>query len=64
MKYVVGFCLFWWDFIVGDSIVLALGGIIALVGAFALAHGGFGTAAEVMLPAAVVVTLVAALGRP
>ena len=28
MKYVWNFCLFWWDFVVGDSIALAVGALL------------------------------------
>ena len=48
MKYLVGFCAFWWDFIVGDSIVL-------------LVHGGYPGVAEVALPGIVIATLVGSL---
>lgn len=63
MKYAVGFFAFWWDFIVGDSIILAIGTVVALVSASALAHNGYGLAAEILLPSAVVLTLAAALGK-
>lgn len=63
MKYAVGFFAFWWDFIVGDSIILAIGSVVALVSAAALAQSGYSVAAEVLLPLAVVLTLVAALGK-
>ena len=63
MSYLAAFARFWWDFIVGDSIALAIGAILALGGAAALAHAGFETAAELLLPAGVVATLLAALQR-
>ena len=31
MRYVTGFARFWYDFIVGDSVVLAIGGAGALI---------------------------------
>ena len=63
MKYIRAFGLFWWDFIVGDSIVLAAGSVVTIVVAFLLAHSGVSGGAQVVLPAAVLVTLAAALGR-
>lgn len=61
MKYVAAFGLFWWDFIVGDSMILAAGSIIAIVAAWLVAQSSFGAAAEFLLPAGVLLTLVAAL---
>ena len=63
MKYIWNFCLFWWDFIVGDSITLAFGalGVIAL--AFLFGHSSLGRAGDVLVPAAVIVTLGASLRR-
>ena len=63
MKYIVGFGAFWWDFLVGDSIVLALGGIGVLVLGALLVHAGYRSAAEVALPLVVIATLVGSLVR-
>ena len=63
MKYIVGFFAFWWDFIVGDSIVLAVGTVAALVAAWLVAHSGVSSAAQVVLPLGVVATLVLALRK-
>lgn len=63
MKYIRGFGFFWWDFIVGDSIVLAIGTVATILAAFLLAHSGVSQAAQVVLPAAVLVTLAAALSK-
>ena len=63
MKYVVGFGRFWWDFIVGDSIALAIGGAGALLVALALVHSPASALAEFALPAIVVATRVASLRR-
>ena len=63
MKYVTGFAAFWWDFIVGDSIVLALGGVGVLVVGALLVRAGSGSLAEVALPAIVIATLVGSLAR-
>lgn len=61
MRYVVGFGRFWYDFIVGDSIVLALGGFATLGVGLLLVHFGSHLAAEVALPLMVVATLAASL---
>lgn len=61
MKYIVAFFAFWWDFIVGDSITLAVGTVIGILGGYVFVQGGAATAAEVMLPAVVLVTLVISL---
>jgi hypothetical protein len=61
MKYVVGFGRFWYDFIVGDSVVLALGGLATLGAGVLLVHAGAHLAAEVALPLVVVATLVMSL---
>jgi hypothetical protein len=61
MRYVTGFARFWWDFIVGDSVVLAIGGCLVLALGVLLAHGGGATAAEFILPAVVVSTVAVSL---
>ncbi len=62
MRYVKGFGLFWWDFIVGDSIVLA-GGVLTLLGVgYVLAMNDVGLV-EFVVPAGVIVTLVLSLPR-
>lgn len=63
MKYLVAFGRFWYDFIVGDSVALAIGGAGALALAAALVHSPASALAEVALPAIVVGTLVISL-RP
>ena len=63
MRYVKGFGLFWWDFIVGDSIVLALG-VLAVVGlGYVLATISDAGLVEVVVPAGVILTLVLSLPR-
>ena len=57
MKYVINFGKFWYDFIVGDSAVLAIGGAAVLLVGAALARSGAHAAAEVALPALVIGTL-------
>lgn len=61
MKYVAGFGRFWWDFIVGDSIVLAIGGLGVLVLGALLVQSGQQRLAEVALPGVVVATLAGSL---
>ena len=61
MKYVVGFGRFWWDFIVGDSIVLAIGGAGVLVLGALLVQGGQHGLAELALPSVVIATLAGSL---
>ncbi|MDP3208944.1 MAG: hypothetical protein Q8M65_07330 [Rhodoglobus sp.] len=61
MRYVVGFGRFWYDFIVGDSIVLAIGGAGALALGALLVANGAGAITEWLLPTTVVVTLAVSL---
>ncbi len=63
MKYLLAFGAFWWDFIVGDSIILAIGGAGVLVLGSLLVHAGYQGLAEVALPTVVVATLVGSLAR-
>jgi hypothetical protein len=63
MRYVVGFGRFWYDFIVGDSVALAIGGVAVLVLGWVLVTAGAGAAAEILLPLIVVATLAVSL-RP
>jgi hypothetical protein len=63
VNYVARFGRFWYDFVVGDSVALAIGAVAALgVGAL-LVWAGADTLAEVLLPVAVVVALAISL-RP
>ena len=55
------FGLFWWDFVVGDDVLLALGVIAGLGAVAALHHHGIN--AWWALPALWVLALVASLGR-
>lgn len=61
MKYVIGFGQFWYDFIVGDSVFLAVGGVVMLALGYALVQAGASDVAEVVLPLTVVGTLVVSL---
>ncbi|MEO9255361.1 MAG: hypothetical protein ABI305_07480, partial [Tepidiformaceae bacterium] len=58
VDFVVGFGSFWYDFIVGDSMTLAIGTVIAVAGCWALIQILGTTGIEVVLPAIVLVTLV------
>jgi hypothetical protein len=61
MKYIVGFCRFWYDFIVGDDWTVAAGVVLALALAAALAHHGM--AAWWVVPAAILAVLAASIRR-
>jgi hypothetical protein len=57
MNWVVGFGRFWYDFIVGDSVILAIGGVVVLVLGFVLTRLGTEAVGQVALPAVVIATL-------
>ena len=61
MRYVIGFGKFWYDFMVGDSVILAIGGIGVLVVGAALVRTSMASTAEIVLPAIVVLTLAGSL---
>jgi hypothetical protein len=61
MKYIAGFGRFWWDFIVGDSILLAIGAPVALLAGYGLSKGDYSSVAEILVPVIVVLTLIASL---
>jgi hypothetical protein len=61
MTYATRFGRFWYDFVVGDSVALAIGAVVALALAAALVWAGIGTLVEVLLPVAVVATLAISL---
>jgi len=61
MTYVTGFFRFWYDFIVGDSVLLAVGGALVLGLGYAFVEAGLSNVAEVVLPLAVVGTIWASL---
>lgn len=63
VDFVVGFGAFWYDFIVGDSMTLAIGTVIAVAGCWALIQVLGATGIEVVLPAIVLVTLVVSLRK-
>ncbi|MBN9494365.1 hypothetical protein J0H33_13630 [bacterium] len=57
------FGMFWWDFIVGDSLTLAIGVLVSVGLAFALVHTAPSGVVEVVLPLVVAATLAASLIR-
>jgi hypothetical protein len=61
MKYLKSFLLFWYDFLVGDSMTLAVGGIFILALGYGLVRAGAGIEAEVLLPLVGVVTIYVSL---
>jgi hypothetical protein len=61
MRWIGAFGRFWYDFIVGDSLVLALGVPSAIVLAWVLSRAGAVGVAEAMLPPAVLGILAASL---
>ena len=61
LKFVKAFGMFWWDFIVGDSITLAIGGALAIVLAYAISRISSAGVVEVALPGVVLGTLVLSL---
>jgi hypothetical protein len=62
MKYVVGFAQFWYDFIVGDDVTLAVGGVGVLILGALLVRGGYQGAAEAALPLTVLATIIVSTG--
>jgi hypothetical protein len=63
MKWLTAFGRFWWDFIVGDSVILAVGGATVLILGAILVEAGADTLVQVALPLAVAATLALSL-RP
>jgi hypothetical protein len=61
MKYVKGFFLFWYDFLVGDSALLAIGGIAIIVAGYLLVQAHATVGAEVILPVLAIGTIVLSL---
>jgi hypothetical protein len=55
------FVRFWYDFIVGDSVVLAIGAPLIMGVAFLLAHSGASEVAQLVLPLGVLATLAVSL---
>lgn len=64
MRWFIAFGRFWYDFIVGDSAVLAVGGVATLGAGFALARFDASVPAQVLLPLAVIGVLALSLRAP
>jgi hypothetical protein len=62
-NFVRAFALFWYDFIVGDSMTLALGTAVVVGLAFVVTLASDTGLVEVALPLAVAATLYASLRR-
>lgn len=63
MSYLLGFLRFWYDFVVGDSVVLALGGGLAIAASAALVEWSSAGAAELALPSILIIVLTASVVR-
>lgn len=63
MKWLSAFGRFWYDFIVGDSRTLAIGGCAVIAISALIVWFGFETAAELVMPLLVVATLAFSLHR-
>jgi hypothetical protein len=61
VKYIIGFGQFWWDFIVGDSWVMAAGGIGVLVLGYLLSQANGASLAQFLLPLGVFGAVAASL---
>ncbi len=61
MRRIRGFGAFWYDFIVGDSKILAVGGPAVLLVAYLTVRGGVPTLGEALIPLGVVGTLALSL---
>jgi hypothetical protein len=57
VKFAKAFALFWYDFIVGDSIVLAIGGVLIVALGYGLVEIDAAAIAEVVLPITAVATI-------
>ena len=63
MSFIVGFFRFWYDFLVGDSIALAIGGILVLALGYGLAEMGANAEAQFILPLAAIATIAVSLPK-
>ena len=61
MRWLRGFGHFWYDFLVGDSAVLAVGGVAVLILGWLAAALAGSAPAQVLVPLAVVVVLAISL---
>jgi hypothetical protein len=63
MKYLKGLCHFWWDFLVGDSVALAIGGIAVLGLGYAMVEADMNVAAQIALPLTAAATIAVSVPR-
>jgi hypothetical protein len=63
LAVIAGFARFWYDFIVGDSALLAVGGGLVLTMGYLLVHAGSDVAAEVALPLVAIGAVATSLPR-
>jgi len=63
MTFIKRFLAFWYDFIVGDDWVVAVGVVALLTVAGVLAHANLQSSAWVLMPVGVVVVLAISLRR-
>lgn len=67
MKYIRGFFLFWYDFLIGDAWEVAAGVVLALIFIYLLLHYAAGTSIEVtsaiLFPVIVVALLTFSIWR-
>jgi hypothetical protein len=64
MSWLGRFAVFWYDFIVGDSAVLAIGAVAALAVTAGLIRAGMAAMAPALLPVLVAITLAISLRSP
>jgi hypothetical protein len=62
-RWLTGFGRFWYDFIVGDSKVLAIGAPLVLALAYLAAHDGAPRLGELIIPIGIATTLAVSLLR-
>ena len=62
MQLLRRFVAFWYDFIVGDDVTLAIGGVGVLVLGALLVRAGYSSAAEAALPLVVIATIAVSSG--
>ena len=63
MRFVTAFFRFWYDFLVGDSVALAIGGVLVLSIGYLLAETGISRSAQLILPIVVMGTVIVSLPR-
>ena len=63
MKYITGFARFWYDFVVGDSWLLAVAGAAVLVLGYALVEANLDVLAELLIPIVAIAGVAVSLPR-